>query len=82
MAGGGDTVAAREWDARLAPLHGFCGVESNPIPVKALLQRLGHGQGLRLPLLPLSAHFQGEAAAMVALARELESLIGREALAA
>lgn len=82
LARGGDTVAAREWDARLAPLHGFCGVESNPIPVKALLQRLGHGQGLRLPLLPLSAHFQGEAAAMVALARELESLIGREALAA
>jgi len=30
-------------------------VESNPIPVKDLLRRIGIGDGLRLPLLPLSA---------------------------
>ena len=37
------------------------GVQSNPIPVKALLQGLGYGTGLRLPLLPLSAEYQGQA---------------------
>jgi len=74
--------AAAQWDARLAPLHDFCGVEPNPIPVKALLQRLGYGQGLRLPLLPLSAQHQGEAGRIVALARDLEAHTGREALAA
>ena len=38
----------------LQPFYDFLGVEPNPIPVKALLQRLGIGAGLRLPLLPLS----------------------------
>lgn len=82
LARGGDAGQAGAWDARLAPLHAFCGVESNPIPVKALLQRLGHGPGLRLPLLPLPAQYHGEAARIATLARELEAHCGRELLAA
>ncbi len=81
-AGGDPADAALAWDARLAPLHAFCGVEPNPIPVKALLQRLGYGHGPRLPLLPLSAQHHEQAARIVALARELEAHHGREPLAA
>ncbi|KAF1692478.1 4-hydroxy-tetrahydrodipicolinate synthase [Pseudoxanthomonas koreensis] len=82
LARGGDAAATAQWDARLAPLHAFCGVEPNPIPVKALLQRLGLGHGVRLPLLPLSARHHDEAARMIALARALEASCGREPLAA
>jgi len=66
--------AAEAWDARLQPFHDFCGVEPNPIPVKALLRRIGIGHDLRLPLLPLSAahqpaadHLAGDIAALEAL---------------
>ncbi|MBO9718509.1 MAG: 4-hydroxy-tetrahydrodipicolinate synthase [Pseudoxanthomonas sp.] len=82
LARAGDAVAAARWDARLAPLHDFCGIESNPVPAKALLQRLGIGHGLRLPLLPLSARHQGEAERIAELVRELETHPGREPLAA
>lgn len=82
LARGGQAEAAAHWDAALAPLHAFCGVEPNPIPVKALLQQQGIGQGLRLPLLPLSAHHHGESVRMCALAVELEALCGHERLAA
>ena len=82
LARAGDVAASGEWDARLAPLHAFCGVEPNPVPVKALLQRLGLGQGLRLPLLPLSARHHDAAARMSALAHDLEVRCGRESLAA
>ncbi|KAF1685918.1 4-hydroxy-tetrahydrodipicolinate synthase [Pseudoxanthomonas broegbernensis] len=82
LARGDDAAAAGEWDARLAPLHAFCGVEPNPIPVKALLQRRGYGQGLRLPLLPLSAPHQAEAARIAALVCDLEEKCGRESVAA
>ena len=60
-------------DARLQPLYDFLGVEPNPIPVKALLQRLGIGTGLRLPLLPLSAAHAATADAMAALCAQLEA---------
>ena len=73
---------AQAWDARLQPFHAFCGVESNPIPVKALLQRAGIGQGLRLPLLPLSAAHQATADRLAADAAALEELSSRETLAA
>jgi 4-hydroxy-tetrahydrodipicolinate synthase len=41
---------------RLMPLHKALFVESNPIPVKWAVERLGLiGSGIRLPLTPLSA---------------------------
>lgn len=53
-AGRADAVAALE--ARLAPLFAFLAIESNPIPLKALLARKGLGSEFpRLPLTPLLA---------------------------
>jgi 4-hydroxy-tetrahydrodipicolinate synthase len=69
----GRTAEAEALDARLRPLYDFLGVESNPIPVKAVLQRLGIGAGLRLPLLSLSATHAVAADAMAGLCRQLES---------
>lgn len=63
---------AEAWDARMTAAYDFLGVESNPIPVKALLTRQGIGHGLRLPLLPLSADHQEAAAVMAGVVRELE----------
>ncbi len=74
LAAAHDLEATASWDARLHPFHDFCGVEPNPIPVKALLRRIGIGHDLRLPLLPLSAahhpaadHLAGDIAALEAL---------------
>jgi len=50
----GATQQARRWDTRLRPLYEFLSLESNPIPLKALLASLGIGHGLRLPLTNLS----------------------------
>ncbi len=51
-----DRDGARELDERLAGLHTALFVESNPIPVKWALGRLGLiGPGIRLPLVPLAA---------------------------
>ncbi|HHI77522.1 MAG TPA: 4-hydroxy-tetrahydrodipicolinate synthase [Gammaproteobacteria bacterium] len=51
----GDATAAAELDARVAPLHRALFVESNPIPVKWALARMGLIQrGIRLPLTWLS----------------------------
>jgi 4-hydroxy-tetrahydrodipicolinate synthase len=69
---GAETEAAA-LEARLAPVIEFCGIESNPIPVKALLQRLGIGAGPRLPLLPLSEPHRQAADRVAALCREIES---------
>ncbi|MBD8695028.1 4-hydroxy-tetrahydrodipicolinate synthase [Stenotrophomonas sp. CFBP 13718] len=66
--------AADSWDARLQPFHDFCGVESNPIPVKALLRRIGIGHDLRLPLLPLSAAHQPAAEQLAGDIAALEAL--------
>ena len=63
---------AAEWNGRLLAACDFLGVESNPIPVKALLTRMGIGHGLRLPLLPLSAVHEGAAALIAQAVRELE----------
>lgn len=60
-------------DARLQPLYDFLGVEPNPIPLKAILQRLGLGVGLRLPLLPLSLAHGEKADTMATLCRQIES---------
>lgn len=78
----GNRAAAEAWDAQLQPFYAFLGVEPNPIPVKALLQRQGLGSGLRLPLLPLSAAHHAAADQLAALASALEEQSGRDALAA
>lgn len=65
----GDASAIDALDAQLRTLYGFLGIESNPIPLKALLARQGIGHGLRLPLTPLSpehAALAGQVAELVA----------------
>ncbi len=69
----GDAAGAEAINARLQPLFDFLGAEPNPIPLKDLLRRLGVGDGLRLPLLPLSAALAGDAAAAERLCRGIES---------
>ncbi len=56
----GDLDGARELDERLAGLHTALFVESNPIPSKWALGRLGLiGPGIRLPLVGLSDAHHG-----------------------
>jgi len=51
----GDEALANQIDATLAALHEQLFIESNPIPVKWAVHRLGLiSEGIRLPLLPLS----------------------------
>ena len=77
LARAGRQAEAEAWDARLQPYHHFCGIESNPIPIKALLRRAGIGYGVRLPLLPLSAQHHAAADQLVADATALEALSSR-----
>jgi 4-hydroxy-tetrahydrodipicolinate synthase len=65
-----DAAAINE---RLIPLHKALFVESNPIPVKWAVQRLGLiGPGIRLPLTPLSERLHATvAAAMTAAGLDL-----------
>src|SRR5690606_8294941 len=72
LAQSGKRDAATGWDARMVEVYDFLGVESNPIPVKALLARQGIGHGVRLPLLPLSPTHHDAAARIAATIRELE----------
>jgi 4-hydroxy-tetrahydrodipicolinate synthase len=49
----GDIARARELDGALAPAHELLGIATNPIPIKAALNLLGHDVGgYRLPLVP------------------------------
>jgi 4-hydroxy-tetrahydrodipicolinate synthase len=73
LAQAGDAESANSLDARLGGLYDFLGVEPNPIPLKALLARQGIGQGLRLPLLPLSDAHTAAADTMAALCEQIES---------
>lgn len=66
LARAGKREQAEAWDARLQAIYDFAGVEPNPIPVKALLARLGIGHGLRLPLTTLDPAHAGAADAVVA----------------
>jgi 4-hydroxy-tetrahydrodipicolinate synthase len=51
---------ARKLDARLQRLHKTMFLETNPIPVKWAAARLGLiGDGIRLPLVPLSKQYHG-----------------------
>jgi 4-hydroxy-tetrahydrodipicolinate synthase len=55
----GDHATADRLDAPLAALHRDLFIEANPIPAKWALTRLGlMGEGIRLPLTPLSAPAQ------------------------
>ena len=78
----GDRARAERHDAQMQPFYSFLGIESNPIPVKALLQRLGYGAGLRLPLLPLSDAHVAEADRLHAAVMALEEQSSREDIAA
>lgn len=62
----GDLATARAVQQRLLPLHRQLFCEANPIPVKWAVARMGLvGDGLRLPLTPLSAaHHERVRAAM------------------
>ena len=66
-------AGASAWDERLAALYDFLGVEPNPIPVKALLTRLGIGHGLRLPLMPLSAAHEADAIRLAGSVQQIET---------
>jgi len=68
----GETAEAQALDRRLQGLYDFLGCEPNPIPIKAILTRLGCGTGLRLPLLPLSAEHGQNAESMTELCKALE----------
>jgi 4-hydroxy-tetrahydrodipicolinate synthase len=70
---GGQSDQANALDQRLQPLYDFLGVEPNPIPLKAILQRFGIGTGLRLPLLSLSAGHSDLADNITKLCRDIES---------
>lgn len=72
LARAGDADAAQALDARLQPVFAFLGVESNPIPVKAILALQGIGEGVRLPLLPLSAGHRDAATRMATTIAQLE----------
>ena len=63
---GGDALRAIEINNRLLPLHKSLFVETNPIPVKWALQRMGRiAEGIRLPLTALSPpHHETVAAAL------------------
>jgi 4-hydroxy-tetrahydrodipicolinate synthase len=55
----GDRAAATQIDQRLVALHRNLFVESNPIPVKWAVSRMGlAGSTIRLPLTELSAEYQ------------------------
>jgi 4-hydroxy-tetrahydrodipicolinate synthase len=57
----GDTDKARGLNESLKPLHRFLFLESNPIPVKWALARMGlAGDSLRLPLTPFARQYHGE----------------------
>src|SRR3546814_4868471 len=78
LARAGKEADAQALDARLRALYDFLGIESNPIPVKALLARRGVGRGLRLPLTELSAAHAGLAERM---AEEVAGIEGEFAAA-
>ena len=69
----GDAAQAAELDGLLADLHRDLFIESNPIPVKWALERMGLiPPGIRLPLTPLSVAAQPKVEAALRRARVLQ----------
>src|SRR3546814_13465732 len=62
LARAGKEADAQALDARPRALYDFLGIESNPIPVKALLARRGVRRDLRQPRTERSAAHAGPAA--------------------
>jgi 4-hydroxy-tetrahydrodipicolinate synthase len=71
--GNGQDELADTLDGQLQGVYDFLGVEPNPIPLKALMDRMGIGRGLRLPLLDLSAEHAELANRVTSLCRDIES---------
>jgi 4-hydroxy-tetrahydrodipicolinate synthase len=59
-------------DAQLQQAFDFLGLEPNPIPLKALLERMQFGHGLRLPLTSLSQQYSGQADLVATRIQQLE----------
>lgn len=54
----GETENAKQIDQKMQRMHQSLFLESNPIPIKWILHKLGKiGPGIRLPLTPLSAQY-------------------------
>ena len=71
-----DDAGARELDERLSGLHTALFAESNPIPVKWALGRLGLiGPGIRLPLVGLSPQHEASVLAAMRRAADIRSRI-------
>jgi len=73
LARAGEETETLALDARLGDLYEFLGIESNPIPLKAILSRKGIGSGLRLPLTTLSQAHTALAERIMAAVAEIES---------
>jgi len=69
------------WDALLQEAYEFLGVESNPIPLKAILAHMQIGRGLRLPLTSLSPEHAERAMRITDQIQQLEQSC-RESIAA
>ena len=66
FAAAGQAEQARELNTRMRDLLTFLTVESNPVPVKWLLYRMGRiADGLRLPLVNLDPRFQQQAESLL-----------------
>jgi 4-hydroxy-tetrahydrodipicolinate synthase len=73
-----DPGQAAALDRELGALYALLGIESNPIPLKALLHAMaGIADVLRLPLLPLSASHRGAAEAVRLQADAIEAACRR-----
>ncbi len=65
----GDTETAHSINTRLMPLHTNLGIESNPIPVKWALNRMGYAEaGIRLPMTWLSEKYHSTVSEALQLA--------------
>ena len=69
----GDAERAHQINTRLMPLHSAMGVESNPIPVKFAMHRMGLSpeSGVRLPLTWLSEQYHSTVEEALQLAEVL-----------